>query len=82
MIIEKYTDIDVGQGTMLNALTFSTDFISDFYVYNNGRDTIEEDSSLYISFRPVNYLPTVTNKGRVRIVLPTEVLSYSTYCNA
>lgn len=34
MIIGRYTDIDVSQGTLLNTLTFATDFISSFYVYN------------------------------------------------
>lgn len=81
MVIERYPLIDVGQGTMLNSLLFLTDFISDFYVYNDGRDTIEEDSKLFVTFRPVNFVPNGTNKGRIRVVLPTEVLSYSSYCN-
>jgi len=41
IFIGRYTDIDVSYGSLTNSLTFDTDFISDFYVYNNGRDTIE-----------------------------------------
>ena len=39
-LIERYTEIDVGMGTLTNTLTINPDSIEDFYITNDGRNTV------------------------------------------
>lgn len=71
MVIERYTDIDVGMGTINNAIDFVPGTINDFWVGNDGSNTIEDYARLYVTYKPWNIMPTLANKGRSRIVLPS-----------
>jgi hypothetical protein len=41
---------------------------------------IDAETPLFISFRPVNYIPTESERGRIRIVFPSQVRAILNQC--
>ncbi|CDW89223.1 UNKNOWN [Stylonychia lemnae] len=79
-LIERYSEVDVGMGTLLNTLTIVPDFISDFYITNDGKNTVQQESKIYLSFKAVNYVPNKAGKGRIRVVIPSQLTPNSNSC--
>jgi hypothetical protein len=69
-LIERYTEIDVGMGTLTNTLTIYPDLLEDFYITNDGRNTVQQESKIFLSFVPINFVPNKSGKGRIRVVIP------------
>ena len=69
-MIVRYAFIDVGMGTLVNTLTIQPDVITRYYVGNIGSQTIDGDATLYISFKPNNYIPKESERGRIKMTIP------------
>lgn len=70
-IIVKYSYVDVGKGTLANTLSCVEDTITDYYITNDGCNTVDAECSLKLSFTPINYVPPSTSRGRIRIEIPS-----------
>jgi hypothetical protein len=78
--VVKYPWIDVGYGNYTNAISFTADTMTSHSAYNDGCNTIEAVCSIYVSVKIVNPFNSDTNRGRIRIVLPTTIYPYTNVC--
>lgn len=69
-VIGRYAEIDVSEGSILNTIEFVPGTITQYATWNDGRDTIEQDSKMFISFKPQTFMPGIASKGRIRLELP------------
>lgn len=69
-VVVRYSYIDVGQGSLSNPLVIAPETLQKFYVTSKGFNTIDQETGLFLSFKPVNPIPATSNKGRIRVVLP------------
>jgi hypothetical protein len=80
-VIVRYPFIDVGMGTLVNSLTIQPDVITRYYVSNLGSQIIDGDATLYISFKPNNYLPKESERGRIRVIIPPQIRVMVSMCS-
>ena len=42
-------------------------------MYNNGQNQIDAETPLFVSFRPINFIPNRAQRGRIRVIFPASV---------
>lgn len=72
-VIVRYPQIDVGMGSLSNPLRLSPETISTFSLSNGGQNTIDQQTSLSVTVKPVNTVPTGSQRGRIRVILPAQI---------
>lgn len=80
-MIVKYSYVDVSAASVYNSLAIQPEIITKYYVYNNGQNQVDAETPLYVSFRPVNYVPTRAQRGRIRVIFPASVRVILGLCN-
>ena len=70
IFVGRYPLVDVSEGKSVNTLSFVPALIEHYYTWNDGRNTIDEQSKLFISIIPYDYMPPASKKGRIRFILP------------
>lgn len=77
----KYSYVDVSAASVYNSLTIQPEVITKYYVYNNGQNQIDAETPLFVSFRPVNFIPMKAQRGRIRVIFPASVRVILGMCN-
>jgi len=82
-VISKYSTIDVGEGTLSNIITLYPNLLTNYSVEAIDDCTkIDAFCSILLYFKIQNPLPSIANRGRVYIQIPSslEILVYN--CDA
>jgi len=74
LVIVRYPQIDVGMGTLSNPLKLAPETIGTFFLSNGGQNTIDQETSLSVTVKPVNPVPTGIQKGRIKVIIPPQII--------
>lgn len=79
-VIARYEYIDVGMGVLTNPIKFTAETLTQYDVTNFGCNTIDQECSIAISFKPINHIPKRGQRGRIRIVIPSQITPQNDVC--